>query len=117
MKHLGDRIHDLRKQLGISQTELASKADISKSMINRYENKGVQPPADVLNKIADILETSVDFLLNGTSEQKATANINDNKLLQQFKAVEKLNDDDRHVVSKLIDAFIKTKQLEQIVAQ
>jgi transcriptional regulator with XRE-family HTH domain len=117
MADLGKRINDLRKQLNISQTELAAKTNISKSMINRYENKDVQPPADILNKIADVLNTSADYLLNGTSDQKAKANITDNKLLQQFKAVELFNDDDKKVVTKLIDAFIKTKQIEQLVAQ
>jgi hypothetical protein len=34
------------------------------------------------------------------------------ELLQQFKAVEQFNDDDKTVVKKLIDAFIVKKKLQ-----
>ena len=36
----------------------------------RYEIKSVQPPADVLKKLADIFNTSIDYLVYGDAEQK-----------------------------------------------
>lgn len=71
MTDLSKRIQELRKENKLSQVELAGKIEVSKSQVIRYETKGVQPPADILNKLADILNTTVDFLINGTTDEKA----------------------------------------------
>jgi transcriptional regulator with XRE-family HTH domain len=115
MKKLGERIQDLRKQKGFTQEALAKKAGTSLTQMARYETKGIQPPADVLVKLATIFGTTVDFLVSGATEDKAKAQLKDAELLQQFKEVEQLNDKDKGVVKTLIDAFLMRKQLQQIV--
>ena len=50
--------------------------------------------------------------LSGDKDEKVKASLKDAELLQQFKAVEQFNDDDKTVVKKLIDAFIVKKQLQ-----
>jgi len=37
--------------------------------MGRYENNGVQPPADTINKLAEVLGTTVDYLINGNSDE------------------------------------------------
>ncbi|MET3047441.1 helix-turn-helix domain-containing protein, partial [Flavobacterium covae] len=54
MSTLGERIQQLRKANNITQQDLGSKINISHPQIVRYETKGVQPPADVLNKLAEV---------------------------------------------------------------
>ncbi|MFM7853879.1 MAG: helix-turn-helix domain-containing protein [Flammeovirgaceae bacterium] len=112
---MGDRIKDLRKQKDLSQSELADKVGISYAQIGRYETKGAQPPAETLKKIADALGVSPDFLIYGTSDQKAKTRLTDAELINQFKAIEDMAEDDRNVVKKLIDAFITKKQLQKMV--
>lgn len=109
---LANRIQELRKQKGWSQTELASKIGVSYTQMSRYEIKGVQPPANTLKKMADVFDTTVDFLISGDKDEKVKASLKDAELLQQFKAVEQFSDDDKTVVKKLIDAFIVKKQLQ-----
>ena len=58
---------------------------------------------------------SIDYLVNGTLEQKAEHSLDDNELLQQFKEVEQMNDDDRSTIKKLIDAFITKKKVQHLV--
>ena len=111
---LGDRITELRKAKGWSQGELAKKIRLSYTQMSRYEIKGVQPPANTLKKLADILDTTVDYLISGDKDEKAKASLKDAELLQQFKAVEQFTDDDKTVIKKLIDAFITKKQLQQL---
>jgi hypothetical protein len=41
--------------------------------------------------------------------------LQDAELLQQFREVEKMNDDDRLTVKNLIDAFITKGKLKQLV--
>jgi transcriptional regulator with XRE-family HTH domain len=115
MKKLGDRIQELRKQKGFTQDILAKKVGISLTQMARYETKGIQPPANVLMKLASIFGTTVDFLVNGATEDKAKAQLKDAELLQQFKEVELLNDKDKSVIKTLIEAFLMRKQLQQIV--
>lgn len=115
MKKLSDRIQELRKQKGFTQDALAKKVGISLTQMARYETKGIQPPANVLMKLASIFGTTVDFLVNGATEDKAKAQLKDAELLQQFKEVELLNDKDKSVIKTLIEAFLMRKQLQQIV--
>ncbi|MBW8682700.1 helix-turn-helix domain-containing protein [Chitinophaga rhizophila] len=111
--NLGKRILDLRKAKGWSQTELADKVGISYAQIGRYETKGAQPPAEVIKNIAEVLDTSVDFLLNGSSSDKANATLQDAEVIRHFKDIETLPAEDKAALLRVISAFIrdvKTKQ-------
>lgn len=114
MTNLGKRILELRKRKNLSQTDLANAVGISYTQIGRYETKDTQPPAEVLKKMADALDTTVDFLISGDTDEKAKSALKDSELLQQFKAVEQMNDDDRTVIKKLIDAFITKGKIKQL---
>lgn len=111
---LGNRIQILRKEKKLTQSKLAEYINISTPQIVRYETKGVQPPADVLKRLADVFGTSIDYIVNGKLEQKAKRSIGDNELLQQFKEVEQMNEDDRSTVKKLIDAFITKRKVQKL---
>jgi len=63
--------------------------------------------------LADVLNTSVDFLINGNTSEKAQATLKDTDLLQQFKAVDLMPDEYKQVIKKLIDAFITKGKLKQ----
>lgn len=54
-------------------------------MPTRYETKEAQPPAEVLKKIADALDTTVDYLLNGNTGDKASAALQDAEPIRYFK--------------------------------
>ena len=113
MAGLGERIQELRKQHKLSQVELAEQINISKSQMIRYENKGVQPPADILNKLASVLGTSVDFLINGNSDEKAKAALKNADMLQKFKEVENLPDREQSVLLEIIGAYIRDFKAKQ----
>jgi len=113
MEDLGKRIADLRKREGLTQSELARKIDLSHTQITRYELKGVQPPADILKKLADIFGTSIDFLVNGTAQEKAQNTLSDAELIKQFKEMEQLPEREKSTILNVVSAFVrdfKTKQ-------
>ncbi|MFW5872940.1 MAG: helix-turn-helix domain-containing protein [bacterium] len=113
MSDLGNRIQELRKQHKLSQVEMAEKINVSKSQMIRYENKGVQPPADILNKLADVLGTSVDYLINGNTGEKAQATLKNTELLQRFKEVETLPEREQSVLLEIIGAYIRDFRTKQ----
>lgn len=116
MQELGKRIQELRKMQKFSQVELADKVNISKSQMIRYETKGVQPPADILNKFADVLNTSVDFLINGDSQEKAKATLKNTALLKKFKEIEEMPESEQQSILNVIGAYIRDFKTRQAYA-
>lgn len=60
------RIRDLREDKDITQAKLAEKLDLSQRTYSRYENADSMMPLDVLIKIADFHDVSIDYLLERT---------------------------------------------------
>ena len=96
-----------------AQTDLANKVGVSYAQIGRYETKGVQPPAEVLNKIADELNSSIDYLINGESSEKAINSLKTTEVLNHFKEVENLPEKDKNVILNVIGAFIRDFKAKQ----
>jgi transcriptional regulator with XRE-family HTH domain len=61
---VGERIKARREELGLSLTQVAEKAGISKSSLHDLETRpNVRPSAESLYNIAEALDTTVGFLL------------------------------------------------------
>jgi transcriptional regulator with XRE-family HTH domain len=65
---LGERIKKLRKEKKLTQQELGEKVNVTKVSISGYENGNRTPDTETLQKLADVLETSTDYLLGRTDE-------------------------------------------------
>ena len=65
-----NRIKEVLKNKGISQTWLAEKMDKSYTTINEYARNKRQPTLELLNVIADILDVSVTELIIDNKKQK-----------------------------------------------
>lgn len=59
----GERITLIRKQLKLSQEDLAKKIGTSAPIVGRYEREEIKPSIDVAAKLADALGVSLDYLL------------------------------------------------------
>lgn len=62
---VGTRISDLRKQQHISQGQLAKSLGISRQAVSKWENDQSSPDTINLIKLADILNTEVEYLATG----------------------------------------------------
>ena len=66
--HPGDRIGDLRTNLGMTKKELSRKTGIDASQITRIENGSLKTiSSDYLIKLAKELKTSTDYILGLTT--------------------------------------------------
>jgi transcriptional regulator with XRE-family HTH domain len=110
---LGDRILRLRKNAGFTQSELAKKINLSHTQMARYELKGVQPPADILNKIAAVFGVSIDFLVRGEKDEYATETIRDTELVNQFKQLSSMPKDEKNIVVRFLSAYIRDYKAKQ----
>ena len=113
---LGDRIIELRKTKVWSQTQLADKVGVSYAQIGRYETKDSQHPAQVLKKIAEALDTTVDYLLNGNTEDKAKATLVDAEMIRYFKEMDTLPQDDKTALLRVMSGFIRDVKTKQAYA-
>ena len=63
MNNIGLNISTLRKEKGVTQEDLAKYVGISAQAVSKWENGGV-PDIELLPKIADYFETSIDRLFD-----------------------------------------------------
>ncbi len=58
-----DRIIQLRKEMGVSQTRLADILGATPNQISKYENGHTNPPVETLSQLAEVFNTTTDYLL------------------------------------------------------
>ena len=61
-----ENLKAMRKAKGYTQEELAIKLNVVRQTVSKWEKGLSVPDADVLSKIADVLDTKVSILLGGT---------------------------------------------------
>ncbi len=111
----GERLKQKRLEKKFSQGKLAELTDLHYTQIGRYERGDSKPTSGVLKRLADVLEVTTDYLMEGTTEDIAQSHLHDRELLRQFQQVELLNENDRNVVKTLIDAFIQKRTIQEIM--
>lgn len=62
-----ERLKQLREAKKMTQVRLAIEVGVSQETISGYEIDKAMPPADMLIKLADSLDTSVDYILGRTN--------------------------------------------------
>lgn len=67
----GTRIKQLRQEMGMTQVELAEKLGLSKQILSLYEAGKRSPKIAQVQKFAEILNVSADYLLGDSSEEAA----------------------------------------------
>lgn len=71
MNHLktGEVICKRRKELGLTQNQLAQKLNLSFQAVSKWENESAYPDITMLPKLAAVLNTTVDALLGYSSAE------------------------------------------------
>lgn len=63
MVNFGNVLKELRMNAGMTQTELAKRLGITKSVVSYYELQERTPSPDVLIRLAGIFRVTTDYLL------------------------------------------------------
>ena len=64
-----------RIERGLSQRELADLLSVTRSTVARWENGSRMPDAVTISRLSQLLEISVDTLLDGTAEQREALHV------------------------------------------
>ena len=71
----GNRLYELRKRAGLSQAELGKLLHITNKAVSKWENGNAKPTLDMVRQLADVLNVSVNELLEPFSEEKKITKI------------------------------------------
>jgi len=106
---LANRITELRKEKGWSQSELAKKINVSREIVGRYERGDALPSIDVAKRIADAFEVSLDYMVGATEKNM------DKTMLKRIQEVDKMKPEDKKMIYAFLDAFITKTRLQGII--
>lgn len=102
---IGKRIALIRKQNGITQEQLAEKAELSNIYISHIENSRSIPSLETLMKICSALDTTPDELLLGTKQDM------ENYLQSDIqKKLILCTPKERRMVSRFVDLLLEERE-------
>ena len=64
------RLRELREKQNIKQEEMAQILNVKQTTYSKYELGKINVPLETLIKLADLYQTSVDYLIERTDEKK-----------------------------------------------
>ena len=68
-KSMGEMISSLRKKKGMTQNDLAEKMNVTDKAVSKWERNLSYPDVNSIPKLAEILGTTVEELLNAQSKK------------------------------------------------
>lgn len=101
---IGNNIKKYRKELKLTQAELAEKIKVLPHHVNRWENDRYAPSIENLKELSKALGVSVDGILFTPKERKCLR-ISDKELLDKIQDLDKLTPEDRITIANMIDAL------------
>lgn len=100
-----NRIKKLREELDLTQQDLANKLNCSKSVIGLYESETRKPSLEVLVKLSEIFDCSIDYILDKSDIRNPEQQIKDEFLFAYHKETEGLSEEE------IIDAIKAYKEI------
>lgn len=110
--NVGDNIKKLRKEKGLQQKQVAIELGIDQSNYNKIENDKRELSVDVLNKLSGLFGVTVDNILNPNKEIPKEVTVEDKTTLEQVRLIQQLDDEDKHVIFKMIDTMLTKKKFK-----
>ena len=108
---IGERITELRKARNISQGQLADLMDVSRQAVSKWETDQSSPDTIRLIKLADVLDTDVEYLATGRNTYGRRPPV----VLETVKTVEKVVEVPVvQVVEKVVEKVIEKPTIEYI---
>ena len=109
---IGKRIAVIRKERGLTQTQLAERIGINQRLVSDYEVGRVGISAEMLARFCSVLQCSADSLITDIPIKELSNNPN-LKLTKRLKHIEQLPPMQQKVLLQNIDMFLKGAKVRQ----
>lgn len=110
----GKRLRELREERSLSQLELSKMLNISNSTLSLYESDKRSPDQDMIRKIADFFDVSIDYLLDRNDDPRYTfckLDSNIKKVISSLKDLGKISDEEAEHLMFFIENMKARRQL------
>ena len=101
----------LRQEYGISQQRLAEAIGVSQPSINKYENHNIEPEIEVLRRMADYFNTSIDYIVGHTDIRRKIEHTDvyhpnqfETEVITRFRA---LDEEEKQCIDMMIKTFLR----------
>ena len=101
-----NKMVQVRKDKNLSREQLGKLIGTSGAIIGRYERGDMKPSIEIAAKIAEALEVSLDYLVGSSS-----VIVKDKKMLYRLELLEKISQEDKNTILKVVDSYLKEAQL------
>lgn len=101
MADIPTRLVRLRRDLELTQQEMADRTGIHVNQVRRYESGKAKPSLAVLEKMTLTLHVSLDWPVFGDYLRRP-----DDELKHQFEALSQLDEEDKKVAKALLESLI-----------
>ncbi len=107
----GKKLATCRKAKNLSQKELAKLLNTSHSVIGKYEREEMTPSIEAAVKLANLLGTTVGYLLG---ENKDAELLKDPAMLKRLQDIDSLPNEDKNGILYALDNLLKAAKLKAI---
>jgi transcriptional regulator with XRE-family HTH domain len=118
LEKIGDRIKQLRIKQGMTQKRLADIVGVREATLSRYENDKRIQNWEILIMLADVFDTSVDYLLGRTdysySLKKSVDNSNlQDEKLQLYQMYRHMNKEEKEILIERAITLYEIKRMRE----
>ena len=103
---IGARIHDVRRDLGMTQDDLARAVGVSRSAVAQWETGRAGQVTGNLTRVAACLGVGVEYLMFG-EDKRAPAEAQSGDELALLRLYRECSDDDRQLLLHMARRFAK----------
>jgi transcriptional regulator with XRE-family HTH domain len=107
----GEKLILLRKKKKVSQRQLGKALGINYSNFPKYENDEHFPSAEILIKLSNFFDVSIDYLLRDKNIEDDFSAIQDRRVFDKIKDLDTLSEQDRNSIFNIIDGMISKHKL------
>lgn len=108
MATFGSRLSELLLENKMTHKEFAEKLNVHKGTISNWTTDRRFPDRDMLLKISDVFNVTVDYLIGADS--KYDDPITDKQVDELWELFEQLNDSNKELVMQLINNLIDSRK-------
>lgn len=113
----GKRLAELRKERGLTQSELAARLEISSKMIDYYERRATNPSLEIITKAATIFGVTLADMLGEELSRPRHRPGPPSRLEAQIERVRQLPRRQKEHIIKTLAALLKQAEEEKRAAE
>lgn len=109
-----NRIKRLRQERNWTQGELAQKIGIQQKQISAYERGVNFPSTEVLLKLAEIFDVSLDYLAFDKANTASKVHVKDRELLRFFEIIDQMEESEKKTVKEMLNLVVIKQKVKEL---